>query len=196
MFRNKQFILYAVALAAIFLLLRWMDYRLLLIDHAFEIYMGVLAVIFTLLGIWIALKLARPKTVVVEKQVFVSAPVETNGERSTQSFSRPVVPVANTVEKQNAAHPPKADIEELAERNTDQEDAVINTRKVEALNLSKRELEVLELMSRGLSNQEISDQLFVSLNTVKTHTSKLFEKMEVRRRTQAVDLGRRLGMIR
>jgi NarL family two-component system response regulator LiaR len=149
MFRNKQFLLYAAALAAIFLLLRWMDYRLLIVDHAFEVYMGLLALLFTLLGIWIALKLARPKikTVVVEKQVFVTAP------------------------------------------------EVVNTAAIDKLNLSKRELEVLTLMSRGLSNQEISEVLFVSLNTVKTHTSRLFEKMEVKRRTQAVDLAKKLGII-
>ncbi len=52
--------------------------------------------------------------------------------------------------------------------------------------ISKREYEVLELMAKGLSNQEIADKLFVSLNTVKTHTSNLFIKLEVKRRTQAI----------
>ncbi len=62
--------------------------------------------------------------------------------------------------------------------------------------ISKREYEVLELMSKGNSNQEIADKLFVSLNTVKTHTSNLFLKLEVRRRTQAIRRARELGLIR
>lgn len=61
--------------------------------------------------------------------------------------------------------------------------------------LSKRELEVLELMARGLSNQEIADALFVSLNTVKTHAANLFVKLDVRRRTQAIQRGKTLGLI-
>ena len=51
-------------------------------------------------------------------------------------------------------------------------------------------------MSEGLSNQEIAEKLFVSLNTIKTHNSKLFEKMEVKRRTQAVDLAKKIQIIK
>lgn len=61
--------------------------------------------------------------------------------------------------------------------------------------ISKRELEVLQLMSEGLSNKEIADRLFVSENTIKTHSSKLFEKLEVSRRTQAVDKGKKIKII-
>lgn len=61
--------------------------------------------------------------------------------------------------------------------------------------LSPRELEVLQLMAGGLSNQEIAERLFVSLNTVKTHASKIFEKLDVKRRTQAVEKARRLKII-
>ncbi len=56
--------------------------------------------------------------------------------------------------------------------------------------LSKRELEVLELIADGHSNQEIADKLFVSLNTVKTHLSNIFSKLNVQRRTQAVQKAR------
>jgi len=63
------------------------------------------------------------------------------------------------------------------------------------LGISHRELEVLQLVAEGLSNQEIGDRLFVSLNTVKTHSSRIFEKLEVRNRTQAVERARRLGLI-
>ncbi|GGM88689.1 helix-turn-helix transcriptional regulator [Dyadobacter beijingensis] len=63
------------------------------------------------------------------------------------------------------------------------------------LGISQRELEVLQLVAQGLSNQEVAERLFVSLNTVKTHSSRIFEKLEVRSRTQAVERARRLRLI-
>ncbi|RYJ40483.1 response regulator transcription factor [Flavobacterium beibuense] len=72
---------------------------------------------------------------------------------------------------------------------------VLNQKELDNLNLTIRELEVLELMAKGMSNKEIADQLFVSLNTIKTHSGKLFEKMEVKRRTQAVEKAKRLSII-
>ncbi|QKJ29255.1 DNA-binding response regulator [Mucilaginibacter mali] len=149
--KNKQTILYGVSLAAVLFLLKWLEIRLLIIDHAMEVYMGVIALFFTSLGIWLALRLAKPRvqTVVVEKTVY---------KDNTAGF-------------------------------------VANEQEIDRLNISKRELEVLQLMCDGLSNREISARLFVSLNTVKTHTSNLFEKMEVKRRTQAVEAAKRLGII-
>lgn len=73
---------------------------------------------------------------------------------------------------------------------------ILNETELFRLDISKREMEVLELMAAGLSNQEIADKLFVSLNTVKTHTSNLFLKLEVNRRTQAVQKARQLRIIR
>jgi len=67
--------------------------------------------------------------------------------------------------------------------------------RLEKLGISKREHEVLELMARGLSNQEIADKLFVSVNTIKTHSANLFSKLDVRRRTQAVKKGKELLLI-
>lgn len=61
--------------------------------------------------------------------------------------------------------------------------------------ISKREYDVLVLLSKGLSNQEIADQLFVSQNTIKTHTSRLFEKLEVKNRTQAILKAQEVGLI-
>ena len=61
--------------------------------------------------------------------------------------------------------------------------------------ISKREYEVLELMAKGHSNQEIAEKLFVSLNTVKTHMSNLFVKLDVKRRTQAVQKAKELGLL-
>ncbi|MDG6155175.1 response regulator transcription factor [Lactococcus formosensis] len=52
-------------------------------------------------------------------------------------------------------------------------------------NLSKREMEVLKILAQGFSNQEIADQLFISLKTVKTHVSNIFNKLDVNDRTQA-----------
>lgn len=149
--KNKQIILYGIALAGLLVLLKWLEFKLIIVDRAFELYIGAIAIFFTALGIWLALKLTKPKveTVVIEKSVYKGA----------------------------------------------MPDFKINQKEVDKLNLSSRELEVLQLMAQGLSNQEISEQLFVSLNTIKTHSSKIFEKMEAKRRTQAVEMGQRLGII-
>lgn len=61
--------------------------------------------------------------------------------------------------------------------------------------LSPREMEVLSLLADGKSNQEIADALFVSTNTIKTHVARLYEKLEVRRRTEAVLRARQLGIL-
>jgi DNA-binding CsgD family transcriptional regulator len=67
--------------------------------------------------------------------------------------------------------------------------------KVAELGITPRELEILELIATGLSTREVAAKLFVSENTVKTHTGRLFGKLQVNRRTQAVDQGKRLGII-
>ena len=64
-----------------------------------------------------------------------------------------------------------------------------------ALGITRRELEILELIAQGLSNREIADKLFVSENTVKTHSSRVFDKLGAKRRTQAVQLGKELRLI-
>ncbi len=147
--KNKHTILYGLCLAVLLFLLKWLELKFVIVNNAYEAYMGAIAVFFTVLGIWLALKLTKPKTVVVEKQVYVNNGPEFN----------------------------------------------FNQDQVEKLGLSKRELDVLQLMAEGLSNQEISERLFVSLNTIKTHSAKVFEKMEVKRRTQAVEMGKRLRII-
>ncbi|MBO9672957.1 MAG: DNA-binding response regulator [Sphingobacteriaceae bacterium] len=147
--KNKSVILYGIFLAILLLLLKWLELRFIIINHAFEIYAGSIAVIFTVLGIWLALKLTKPKTILIEKEVFTEKP----------------------------------------------ETFVFNEKEMIRLNISKRELEVLQLMSEGLSNQEIATKLFVSLNTIKTHIARLFEKLEVKRRTQAVEMSKKLSLI-
>jgi len=147
--KNKSTILYGIFLAVLLLLLKWLELRFIIINHAFEIYAGSIAVLFTALGIWLALKLTKPKTILIEKEIFT----------------------------------PKSAI------------FILNEKELAKLNISKRELEVLQLMSEGLSNQEIASKLFVSLNTIKTHNARLFEKLEVKRRTQAIETAKRLSII-
>ncbi len=61
--------------------------------------------------------------------------------------------------------------------------------------LTEREYEVLRLMAQGHSNAEIAERLFISVNTVKTHSANIFAKLDVRRRTQAVSRARELGWV-
>ena len=63
------------------------------------------------------------------------------------------------------------------------------------LTITPRELEILGLIAAGLSNREIAERLFVSENTVKTHSSRLFDKLGAKRRTQAVQLGKQARLI-
>jgi DNA-binding NarL/FixJ family response regulator len=137
--RNKSIFLYGGALASLLFLLKWLEWRFVVFDHAIEVYSGAIALLFTGIGIWLALKLTRPRAMTV------TTPDPTPTGKN--------------------------------------------------LGLSARELQVLQLMAEGLSNQEIAGRLFVSLNTVKTHSSRIFEKLDVRRRTQAVDKARRLKLI-
>ena len=71
-----------------------------------------------------------------------------------------------------------------------------NAQAQETLGISPRELEVLELLAAGRSNKEIASRLDVSPNTVKSHVAKLFDKLAVKRRTEAIARARELGMIR
>ncbi|MBP6686429.1 MAG: response regulator transcription factor [Lacibacter sp.] len=153
--KYKHIFLYAASMVGILIVLQLLQYKLVLINHSYELYILSIAAVFTGLGIWLALKLMKPKTeiqtVVVEKKLYVK---------------------------------------EL----TDEEKQQLETER-QKLGLSSRELEVLQLMAEGLSNQEIAERLFLSLATVKTHSSNLFEKLDVKRRTQAVEKARQLKLI-
>jgi NarL family two-component system response regulator LiaR len=70
-----------------------------------------------------------------------------------------------------------------------------NETRLEQLGITRRELEILEALAAGLSNREIAERLFVSENTVKTHTARLFDKLSARRRTQAVQRAKEAGLI-
>jgi NarL family two-component system response regulator LiaR len=71
----------------------------------------------------------------------------------------------------------------------------LNDERLRELGVTPREREILELIANGMSNREIAAKLFVSENTVKTHSSRLFDKLGAKRRTQAVQLGKELGLI-
>jgi DNA-binding NarL/FixJ family response regulator len=71
----------------------------------------------------------------------------------------------------------------------------VNTQNIEKLGLTRREIEILQLIAQGLSNREIAERLFVSENTVKTHSANLFSKLSAKRRTQAVQLAKEAGVI-
>lgn len=135
--------IYGLVLAGLIFLLKYLEYRMVVRDLSIEFYVGIVALVFTALGIWAGLKLTRKKVITVT-----------------------VGPAF-----------------------------VLNQAALDRLGISKREHEVLEWMARGLSNQEIADKLFVSLNTIKTHTSNLFLKLEVSRRTQAIQKGKELRLI-
>jgi DNA-binding CsgD family transcriptional regulator len=72
---------------------------------------------------------------------------------------------------------------------------VLNQAKADELELTRREIEVLKLMADGLSNREMAERLFISENTVKTHCSRVFDKLGAGRRTQAVQLARQWRLI-
>jgi DNA-binding CsgD family transcriptional regulator len=72
---------------------------------------------------------------------------------------------------------------------------VVNGERVRTLGITPRELEILQLIARGMSTREIAATLFVSENTVKTHAGRLLDKLGVNRRIKAVETARALGLI-
>lgn len=71
----------------------------------------------------------------------------------------------------------------------------IDQDKIRALEISNREYEVLQLISRGHSNKEIADKLFLSESTIKTHVSNLLVKLDAKRRTQAIQIAKEIQII-
>jgi DNA-binding CsgD family transcriptional regulator len=149
--KYKEIIIYGISMALMLLLLKWLEVHFIIFNYRLDFFIGAIAILFTVLGIWLALKLVKPKveTRIVEKEVYIQSSIQNE----------------------------------------------INQKEIEKLGISKRELDVLSLMAMGLSNDEIAGKLFVSLNTVKTHSSNIFSKLDVKRRTQATEKAKRLNII-
>ncbi len=146
---KRHVLIYGLIGGILIALLKWMEYRFLVVEHSFEIYGGLIAATFAVLGIWLGLKLTATRQTIVVKEVPAAA-----GARF-----------------------------------------VPDDRKREDLGITRRELEILQLIAQGMSNREIAEKLYVSENTVKTHSSRVFDKIGARRRTQAVQLGKQLGLL-
>lgn len=141
-------LIYGLCAGVLIVVLKLIEFRFLVVEHAIEIYGGLIAVLFAGVGIWLGLKLTRKQEVVVVKEVPATA-----------------VPFA------------------------------LNEKRLKDLGITKRELEILELIAQGMSNREIAEKLFVSENTVKTHSSRLLDKLSAKRRTQAVQIAKEMGLI-
>jgi DNA-binding NarL/FixJ family response regulator len=136
---NKSILIYGFAMAGGAFLLQWLDSQYALQLFSTEIYMLLLAVVFTGMGIWIGSRLSGP-------------------QGSTEFEA--------------------------------------NRKAIATLRLTDREIQVLELLAEGGSNDEIARRLFVSTSTVKTHLVHLYQKLGVIRRTQAIQKARSLQIIR
>jgi DNA-binding CsgD family transcriptional regulator len=145
---KKEVALYGIAGGVLIAFLKFIEYKNFIHEYPSEVYAGLVAVLFTAIGIYFGLKWTRSKEVVIVKEVPV-----------------PAGPF------------------------------VMNAGKLKELGITQREHEILGLIAQGLSNREIGEKLFVSENTVKTHSSRLFEKMSVNRRVQAVQKAKELGLI-
>ncbi len=146
---KRQVLIYGLIGGLLITVLKWTEYRFLVIEHSIEIYGALVAALFAGLGIWLGQTLTRKKRAVILREV----------------------PTA-------AAGPFAAD-----------------EMRVSELGITARELEILGLIASGLSNREIAGRLFVSENTVKTHSSRLFDKLGAKRRTQAVQIGKTARLI-
>lgn len=146
---KKTILLYGIALAILLVLLKAVEYRFWVRDLSMEVYVAIIALFFSALGIWAGLRLTQRREV----------------------LSPHTLPEKNAVPVQAS--------DQLLEKHK----------------ISRREYEVLTLIAAGYSNQEIAEKLYVSLNTIKTHSSNLFIKLDVKRRTQAVQKAKDLGLM-
>lgn len=143
---RTQIILYGISLGTLAILLKVLEYRLMVYDYALELFIGVVAVLFMLVGTWFGMKVRARRGAMLPAAV---------GE----------VPFS------------------------------VSPELLREFGISKREYEVLELIAQGCSTKEIADRLYVSRNTVKTHAASLFQKLDARRRTQAVQKAKSLGLL-
>lgn len=134
----RTILLYALALAIAAAGLEWLRFRHSTRLLPTDLYVGLIAVAFVALGLWLGLRL----TPMPRRQQFVR-----------------------------------------------------NDAAIRSLGLSPRECEILEMLASGASNKELARALGISPNTVKTHVARVYEKLDVDRRIQAVEQARRLSLI-
>jgi NarL family two-component system response regulator LiaR len=146
---KRHVLVYGLVGGVLITVLKWTEYRFLVLEHSIEIYGALIGAIFAVLGIWLGMKLTGAGRTIVVKQ----APVPGGGP------------------------------------------FVADEKKREDLGITRREIEILELIAQGMSTREIAGKLYVSENTVKTHSSRVFDKLGAKRRTQAVQIGREFGLL-
>jgi NarL family two-component system response regulator LiaR len=147
-------------------ILQYTEYRFLIIEHSVELYGALVAILFATFGIWLGLRITRRRETIRET-------------------IRETVVVREVLVPAEAPGPFAPNTAPFAP----------NTARQQTLGITARELEILTLIARGLSNREIATQLFVSENTVKTHCARAFDKLGAARRTQAVQRGKELGLL-
>jgi DNA-binding CsgD family transcriptional regulator len=161
-----EILFYGLCGGLLILVLKLTEYRFLVVEHSVEIYVGLVAALFAGLGIWLGLTLTRKKPTIVTRTIVKEIVQEKI--------------VTETIVKEIPAPTGPFVADEV---------------RVSQLGITARELEILGLIAAGLSNREIADRLFVSENTVKTHSSRLFDKLGAKRRTQAVQIGKSARLI-
>ena len=135
---KKTILIYSLAISGAAFLLQWLDFQHAVRTMSTPVYVVIVALLFTALGIWVGQRLT--------------------GRTAPGPFEK-------------------------------------NLQAIDYLGITDREYEVLELLAQGQSNKEIGESLFVSPNTIKTHLTHLYEKLEVSRRTQAIQKARALRII-
>ena len=147
--------------------LQYTQYRFVIIEHSVELDSALVAILFATFGIWLGLRITRSRETRSRETI-----------RETVVVREVLVPTEPTGPFVPSPVP-----------------FAPNTTQQQFLGITPRELEILALVARGLSNREIATQLFVSENTVKTHCARTFDKLGAARRTQAVQRGKELGLL-
>ena len=163
---KRHVLIFGVVGGLLIAILQYTEYRFVIIEHSVELYGALVAILFATFGIWLGLRITRRR----------------------ETISRETI--RETVVVREAIALAEASGRESFAPNTAHQQA-----QQRILGITARELEILTLVARGLSNREIATQLFVSENTVKTHCARAFDKLGAARRTQAVQRGKELGLL-
>ncbi len=144
---KKAYWIYGALMAVLLGILEWAEYKYFVRDISMEVLIGLLSILFIIIGIWLGQNLGLSKSA--------------ESSSNSQGF-----------------------------------DPLKQAESIEAYQISTREAEVLSLLAAGCSNQEIANQLFISLSTVKSHISRIYSKLAVKRRTQAVQKAKSLHLVK